>query len=66
MATRGMIFGRFTVACQGMRLDGEMTGERIDRERHQPAVEVKAATVTCLRVACDETGVWTAQCVVDV
>jgi tRNA nucleotidyltransferase (CCA-adding enzyme) len=66
MATRGMIFGRFTLVREGMRLDGEMVGERIDVERHQPAVEVKAATVTCLRVACDAEGVWTAQCVVDV
>ena len=66
MATRGMIFGRFTVGCQGMHLDGEMEGERVDVERHQPAVEVKAATVTCLRVVCDAEGIWTAQCVVDV
>jgi SHS2 domain-containing protein len=66
MATRGMIFGRFAVACQGMHLDGEMAGERIDRDRHQPAVEVKAATMSCLRVVCDATGVWTAECVVDV
>ena len=66
MAIRGMIFGHFTVGCQGMHLDGEMAGEPIDVERHHPAVEVKAATVTCLRVTCDEAGVWTAQCVVDV
>ena len=66
MATRGMIFGCFTVACHGMHLDGEMAGERIDVDRHQPAVEVKAATMACLRVACDATGVWTAECVVDV
>jgi SHS2 domain-containing protein len=66
MATRKMIFGRFTVVCQGMHLDGEMAGERIDVTRHQPAVEVKAATVSCLRVACDGAGVWTAECVVDV
>jgi SHS2 domain-containing protein len=66
MATRGMIFGRFTVASQGMHLEGEMAGERIDVDRHQPAVEVKAATMSCLRVVCDTTGVWTAECVVDV
>ena len=66
MATRGMIFGEFRVVCQGMRLQGEMLGEPIDVRRHQPAVEVKAATVTCLRVARDITGGWSAQCVVDV
>ena len=66
MATRGMIFGRFAVASQGMYLEGEMAGERIEVDRHQPAVEVKAATMSCLRVVCDATGVWTADCVVDV
>jgi SHS2 domain-containing protein len=66
MATRGMIFGRFTVALQGMLLDGKMEGEPIDVQRHQPAVEVKAATVSGLSVGRDEAGVWTAQCVVDV
>jgi SHS2 domain-containing protein len=66
MATREMIFGQFTVVCEGMVLQGELIGERIDVGRHQPAVEVKAATVTCLRVGCDAAGVWTAQCVVDV
>jgi SHS2 domain-containing protein len=66
MATRGMVFGQFNVACEGTRLQGEMAGEPVDVQRHQPAVEVKAATVTCLRVARDTTGGWVAQCVVDV
>jgi tRNA nucleotidyltransferase (CCA-adding enzyme) len=35
-------------------------------ERHQPAVEVKGATYTALKVARDEQGRWVAQCVVDV
>jgi SHS2 domain-containing protein len=66
MATRKMLFGQFKVESDGLRLRGEMLGEALEVERHQPAVEVKAATVTCLRVARESDGVWLAQCVVDV
>jgi SHS2 domain-containing protein len=66
MATRKMLFGQFKVASDGLRLQGTMMGEAVNVERHQPAVEVKAATVTCLRVAREPDGTWTAQCVVDV
>jgi SHS2 domain-containing protein len=66
MATRKMLFGQFKVESDGTRLRGEMLGEALDVQRHQPAVEVKAATVTCLRVARQPDGSWTAQCVVDV
>lgn len=66
MATRKMLFGQFSVASDGLRLQGTMMGEAVDVERHQPAVEVKAATVTCLRVAREPDGAWFAQCVVDV
>ena len=66
MATRKMLFGQFKVETTGIGLHGEMVGEPVDVERHQPAVEVKAATVTCLRVARDPDGTWLAQCVVDV
>ena len=66
MATRKMLFCEFQVTCQGTQLEGEMRGEVLDRQRHQPALEVKAATVTCLRVAREPNGLWSAQCVVDV
>jgi len=66
MATHRLIFGRFQVRIAGMRLAGEMWGEPIDVARHQPGVEVKAATVTALRVARLADGTWLAQCVVDV
>lgn len=66
MATRKMLFGQFNVASDGLRLQGTMMGEEVNVERHQPAVEVKAATVTCLRVAREPEGAWYAQCVVDV
>lgn len=66
MATRKMLFGRFKVALNGSRLHGTAWGEKIDVTRHQPAVEVKGATYTALRVEQNQKGVWTAQCVVDV
>jgi SHS2 domain-containing protein len=65
MATRRMLFSRFAVRIDGGRLRGEARGERIDPARHQPAVEVKGATYTMLRVA-QENGEWIAQTVVDV
>ena len=65
MATRRMLFSRFTVRFDGPALDGEAWGEPIDVARHQPAVELKGATYTMLRVA-QEDGAWRAQTVVDV
>ena len=66
LAARRMIFNQFKVRIQGMRLEGEMFGESLDVARHQPGVEVKAATATSLRVAQLADGTWLAQCVVDV
>ena len=66
MATRRMIFGAFDVAISGNRLEATARGEAVSRERHAPAVEIKGATMTELRVAEDEPGTWRAQCVVDV
>ena len=65
MATRKMLFGRFAVRLDGARLKAEAWGERIDLARHHPAVEVKGATYTELRVARADDG-WIAQTVVDV
>lgn len=65
MATRGMLFSRFSVRLEGTRLDGTAWGEPVDRHRHHPAVEIKGATYTSLRVA-QEGGQWIAQTVVDV
>jgi SHS2 domain-containing protein len=66
MATRNMLFGRFEVCAENGGLHAKAWGEHVDREKHQPAVEVKGATYTSLRVARDESGAWLAQCVVDV
>ena len=66
MATRRLLFGRFEVPLDGHRLRGQAWGEPIEVARHQPAVEVKGATLTCLRVGQEAGGAWVAQCVVDV
>jgi tRNA nucleotidyltransferase (CCA-adding enzyme) len=66
MATRHMLFGRFDVALDGQRLHATAWGEAVDRQKHQPAVEIKGATYTELSVARTESGQWLAQCVVDV
>jgi tRNA nucleotidyltransferase (CCA-adding enzyme) len=66
MATRRLLFGRFEVHIDGHRLRARAWGEPIDVARHRPAVEVKGATLTSLRVGRGAGGAWVAQCVVDV
>jgi SHS2 domain-containing protein len=66
MATRRMLFGAFTVTFADSRLVGTAWGEPVDVARHAPAVEVKGATYTALRLARDGDGTWVAECVVDV
>ncbi len=66
MAIRKMLFSRFKVSIKGPRLEGELWGEQVVVEKHNPAVEVKGATYTNLRVVCEPDGSWVAQCVVDV
>jgi SHS2 domain-containing protein len=65
IATRRMLFGRFHVEIEGTRLKGTLEGESIAALRHEPAVELKGATFTALRVTSTD-GQWMAQCVVDV
>jgi tRNA nucleotidyltransferase (CCA-adding enzyme) len=66
MATRKLLFGRFSVRLHDHRLEATAWGEPLDRARHRPAVEVKGATYTALSVARRDDGAWVAQCVVDV
>ncbi|MEA5098602.1 MAG: archease [Burkholderiaceae bacterium] len=66
MATRRMLFSRFKVRMVDHSLEGEAWGESLDQARHQPAVEVKGATYTELKVGRYPDGMWFAQCVVDV
>ncbi len=65
MATRRMLFSRFRVRLDGTRLQAEAWGETVEPLRHDPAVEIKGATYTALRVAPEGDG-WIAQTVVDV
>jgi SHS2 domain-containing protein len=65
MSTHKMLFSRFSVQLDGGRLHGRAWGESVDVGRHHPAVEIKGATYTALRVA-SENGEWVAQTVVDV
>ena len=65
MSAHKMLFARFSVVFDDGRLQGRAWGEPIDLGRHHPAVEIKGATYTALRVA-SENGAWVAQTVVDV
>ncbi len=65
MATRRMLFSRFSVRIDGNALTGEAWGEPVDVARHHPAAEIKGATFTEIRIAGVEDH-WVAQCVVDV
>jgi len=66
MSTRNMLFSRFEVHIEGQKLTGKSWGEKVDVVRHRPAVEVKGATYTALKVSQNRVGNWMAQCVVDV
>ena len=66
MATRRMLFGAFVVGIEDSRLHAIAWGELVDRARHEPAVEIKGATYTALRLERLPDGHWLAQCVVDV
>lgn len=66
MDVRRMVFSRFEVSIDGVRLLAHVWGEPLEPTRHRPAVEVKGATFTDLHVDCDQRGLWRAQTVVDV
>lgn len=66
MGTRGMLFSRFEVQFVEGGLKATAWGEPVDVARHEPAVEVKAATYAGLQVGRDNDGNLVAQCIVDV
>ena len=66
MATRHMLFSRYDLYVAPPLLRARVWGERIDPARHRIAVEVKGATYHQLSVKRDASGLWIAQCVVDV
>lgn len=65
MAIQKMLFSRFQVCVEQGQLNAKAWGELISQERHQPAVEIKGATYTELKVS-QQQNIWCAQCVVDV
>lgn len=63
--SEGLVFSEFKIDIIGNRLEGSAMGEDLDQEKHNPKVEVKAATYHMLKVAQGGVG-YVAQCVVDV
>ena len=66
MAVLGLLFSRYQVTIQAGVLSATAYGETVDPQKHQPAVEIKGATFTELRVYQQADKSWVAQCVVDV
>lgn len=66
MAVSNRLFCRFDVGIDETGLHADVWGEHVDRERHEPAVEVKGATLTELQVQAVGNQGYVAQCVVDV
>jgi SHS2 domain-containing protein len=67
---RGLFFGGFQISClqqndDGYELQGLACGEAMDLARHQPKVEVKAATYGGLDYYIDENGQHVLQCILD-
>jgi SHS2 domain-containing protein len=66
MSTRRMLFSHFSVEIKDGSLRGRAVGETVDAARHQPAAEIKGATLSELFVGQAPGGGWTAQCILDV
>ena len=66
MATRNMLFSQFEINIMENKLTAKVCGEQVDRAKHQPAVEIKGATLTELKVMQQPNGIWLAQCIIDV
>ena len=66
MGSKNMFFSKFEITLNENRLQAKIWGEKIDRQKHKPVVEVKAATYADLKVEQNKQGLWVAQCIVDV
>ncbi len=66
MSADKLLFSRYQASIDNGMLNATAWGEDIDVAKHQPAVEIKGATFTELRVHQNPDGLWVAQCVVDV
>ncbi|MGZ5059758.1 MAG: archease, partial [Methylobacter sp.] len=50
MSAHCLLFSRYQVVIENGKLSATAFGEAVDRQKHQPAVEIKGATFTELRV----------------
>jgi SHS2 domain-containing protein len=66
MSAHHLLFGRFAVSIENNVLTATAAGETADQKKHRPAVEIKGATFTELRVYQINEAMWVAQCIVDV
>lgn len=66
MGRRQMLFSKFEVRLDRLRLKAKAWGEPIDSVRHEPSVEVKGVTFNELSVRQETSGEWVAECIVDV
>ncbi|MEN8127078.1 MAG: archease [Planctomycetota bacterium] len=66
MDIRKMLFSRFEVHIEKHKLTAKAWGEKTDPDKHELAVEVKAATFMELKAYKDNDNQWIVQCVVDV
>ena len=66
MDVRKMLFSQFEVTIEKYKLIGKVWGEKADPDKHELAVEVKAATFMELKAYKDNNNRWVVQCVVDV
>ncbi len=66
MDTKQMLFSKFIIRTMNeTSLQANLYGEGVDIKKHQPAVDLKGATMTDLQVK--QVGdFWIAQCIVDV
>jgi tRNA nucleotidyltransferase (CCA-adding enzyme) len=65
MDVRKMLFGRYEVKINNLKLSAVAYGEKVNFEKHSPAVEPKAVTLNQLCVK-KENDKWICQCVIDV
>jgi SHS2 domain-containing protein len=66
MSAHRLLFNRYEIVIDDGKLSASAFGEAVDQQKHQPAVEIKGATFTELRVFQQADDSWVAQCIVDV
>ncbi len=62
----GFVYSHLEVQLDDHGLKAEIYGEPLESTRHSPAVEVKGASFSGLKVFPDHGGLFKAQCIVDV